>query len=219
MTGSAIRAVNTNLLSGNAIDVELFYQLLNLKKNMLEMSRDWMILRTFDSSITFSASDDYTSTKSLPSRFLRVYNPFSDNRQEQTGVYIVDSAGNKNALKPIKFAERYNYKDTDGFYYLDIKNNKIGRTGTLTGTLHLFFLQGTADFSIEDEDTEFTTAWPFPGFAQFLLPYEIAIEQKGGIDWDRVNASQIPFNRDTVTKIMADLAMWDARLQQAELGV
>ena len=141
-----------------------------------------------------------------------MYAPFSDATKEQTGIYIVDSSGNKNPLKPIKFADRFSYKDTDGFFYIDVKNSKIGRTGTLAGTLHLFFLQGTVD--IDGDGT-----WEFPTVAHPILAYEVAAEQKGGIDWDTVNANQVPFNRDTATKINSQLNMWDARLQQAEIGV
>ena len=212
MDGTALYTLTTQLLSGQTIDETLFYQLVNMKKDMLESSRDWMILRSFDSSVSFSSSDTYTSTKSLPARFLRVYNPFDDRGREQPGVYIVDSAGNKHPLKPIAFAKRFDYKDTDGYYYLDIKNSTIGRTGTLAGTLHLFFIQGTVD--IDSDGT-----WEFPAYSHPLLAYEVAIEQKGGIDWDTINANQVPFNRATVQDIVSQLTMWDARLQQSELGV
>jgi len=212
MNGETLYDLTTAFLSGQTIDETLFYQLLNMEKNMVETERDWMILRSFDSTITFSSSDDYTGTKSLPARFLRIYNPYSDAAKEQTGVYIVDSAGNKNALNPIKFADRFAYKDTDGYFYLDIKNSKIGRTGTLAGTLHLFFLQGT-------EDMADSVTWTFPSFAHPLLAYRVAVTQKGGIDWDTVNANQTPFNEKDIQRIVSRLALWDARLQQSELGV
>lgn len=214
MTGAQLKILNTEFLGGIDLDSTLFYQLLNMKKNMIEMSRDWVILRSFDSSITFTASDTYTSTKTLPSRFLRVYSPYDANTNEQTGVYIVDSNSNKLALKPIAFARRFDYKDVEGYYYLDIKNSKIGRTGSTAGTLHLFFLQGTEDFT-----TAGTEEWTFPSFAHPLLAIEVAIENKGGIDWDRINASQIPYNKSTTNEIRGQLALWDARLQQSELGV
>lgn len=204
--------MNTLFLGGQSIDSVLFFQLLNMKKNLLEAKRDWMILRDFDSTLTFTAADDYTGSKSLPARFLRVYTPYDARQEEQTGVYIVDSAGNRNPLKPIPFARRFEYKDTNGYFYIDVKNSKIGRTGTLAGTLHLFFLKGTADI-------EAGTTWEFPTFSHPLLAYEVAIEQKGGIDWDRVNANQVPYNKNTSNEIMSGLNMWDSRLQQTELGV
>lgn len=212
MTGDQLYTINTQLLSGATVDEDLFYQFLNMYKDMLESSRDWMILRTFDSSITFSSSDDYTSTKTLPARFLRTYTFYNSRGEEQPGVYIIDSAGNKQPLKPIKFEERFAYKDIEGFYYVDVKNSKIGRTGLLAGTLHLFFLQGSADI-----DTDST--WAFPSFAHPLLPIKVAIDQKGGIDWDTVNANQVPYNANTIKQIESALNMWDARLQQAELGI
>ena len=212
MNGGELYILTTEFLGGTSLDEILFYQILNMKKDVLEMERDWMILRTFDSTITFTSSDDYTSTKTLPDRFLRVYTPFDDMTKAQTGVYIVDSSGNKIPLKPIAFARRFDFKDVEGYYYLDIKNRKIGRTGTTAGTLHIFFLQGTAEI------TESST-WEFPTWAHPLLAYFIAIEQKGGIDWDTINANQVPYNNKSLGMIERNLNMWDARLQQSELGI
>lgn len=211
MTGDLLKTFYENL-GGPSLDSVFFYQLVNMKKNALENSRDWMTLRKFDSSITFSSSDDYTATKSLPARFLRTYTVFDRIGLEQPGVYIVDGNGAKYPLKPIPFANRFDYKDVDGYYYIDVANNKIGRTGTLAGTLHLFFLQGTEDISSSSE-------WAFPTFAHPLLSYEVVIEQRGGMDWDRIAANQVPFNRDTVNKLQYQLSLWDSQLQQAELGV
>lgn len=212
MTGAQLKTICTIFLGGVSLDETFFYQLINMHKDLLEMKRDWMILRNFDNSITFSSSDDYTSTKSLPTRFLRIYAPYDANSRNQTGVYIVDSTGSKTPLKPIPFARRYDYKDVDGYFYIDIANNKIGRTGTTAGTLHIFYLKGSPEITSSVE-------WNFPSFSHPILAYEVAIEQKGGIDWDRVNANQVPFNKETVKSINSGLALWDARLQQAELGV
>ncbi len=212
MNGEELKTLNTGFLSGTEMEETLFYQLLNMVKDMFEASRDWMILRSFDSTITFTASDDYTGTKTLPSRFLRVYTPVDGSTGEQTGVYIVDSSGRKNALKPIKFASRFDYKDVDGYYYLDIKNNKIGRTGTLEGTLHLFFLQGTAEI-------EATTTWEFPTWVHPRLAVDVAIMHKGGIDWDTVNANQVPYNQKLISDIESRVIQWDTNLQLSELGV
>lgn len=213
MTPAELVTLNTNLLGGNAMDIDLFYQLANMAKNQREMMRDWMVLRTLDSTITFSSSDDYTSTKTLPARFLRTYT-FYDSQGNLRGPYIVTASGSKVELKPIKFAERYDYRNIEGYYYIDVKNGKIGRTGLTAGTLTIPYLQGTPDF---DEGS--SSIWSFPDFAIPLLAYDVAIEQKGGIDWDRVNASQIPYNERKLKQIETNLATWDARLQQAELGV
>ena len=210
MNGAALYILTKQLLNFN-LDEDLFYQLLNMAKNQREMMRDWMLLRTIDTSITFSSSDDYTGTKSLPARFLRTY-PFRDQYGNIAGPRIITSASQKVALDPIKFAEAYDYRNSEGKYYLDIKNSKIGRTGLTAGTLHLPYLQGT-------EDITSTRTWEFPTFAHPLLAYDVAIEHKGGIDWDTVNANQIPYNKRKLDMLDANLATWDARLQQAELGI
>lgn len=185
-----------------------FDTLLQSAKNGREMSRDWMVLRTEDSSITFTTSDTYLSTKTLPTRFLRVYKT----DPEDSGVFLVNAAGGMTQLSPIPFNKRFQYKDTGGYFYIDVKNGAIGRTGGDAGTLHIFYLEGTDDLSD-------TLEWSFPEFAHPLLAYDMAVIQKGGIDWDTVNAAQIPYNQAAIRKIEADLAMWDSRLQQAEIGV
>lgn len=212
MNGEQLYNLTTEFLGGNAMDEEVFYILLNAKKNIREMMRDWMRLRTFDSSITFTTSDTYTGTKSLPSRFLRPYMFYDQYGQQKSGVFLIDSSGNKTELKPIKFAERFDYKDADGYYYLDVKNGTIGRTGSKAGTLHLYFLQGSSD--IDENGT-----WALGGNFAAILAYDVAVEQKGGIDWDRVNASQVPYNQGMINTLWSAMCMEDARLQQAELGV
>lgn len=213
MDGTTLYTLTTNLLSGNAVDSTLFYQLLNMQKNLREMQRDWMKLRTEDTSITFASSDDYTSTKTLPARFLRTYS-FYDQYGNNTGPFIVTSNGSKVPLMAIRFEQRYDYRNSEGFYYIDVKNGKIGRTGTTVGTLHLFFLQGTVDITA-------STSWGLPpsdGYGA-LLAYDVAIEQKGSIDWDIVNSFQVPYNQRKIDQLALSLATWDSRLALAELGV
>jgi hypothetical protein len=213
MDGATLYTLTTNLLGGNALDVDLFYQLLNMQKNLREMQRDWMKLRTEDTSITFTSADTYLTGKILPARFLRTYS-FYDQYGQLAGPFIVTSGGSKVPLKPIKFEQRYDYQNSEGYYYIDTKNGTIGRTGSTAGTLHLFFLQGTVDITS-------ATTWGLPpsdGYGA-LLAYDVAVEQKGGIDWDTINANQVPYNQRKIDQLEANLATWDARLQQAELGV
>lgn len=211
MTKTQIYTLLTSILGGNALDTTLFDTLLEMSKNTRESERDWMVLRTLDSTITFTAADTYATTKTLPSRFLRIYRPTWQN-QNDTGVYLVDANGGRQVLQPISLAQRYEYKDTTGFYYLDHKNGAIGRTGTNAGTLHLNFIQGTDVISD-------TLEWVFPSYASTLLAFDIAIMQKGGIDWDVVASFSVPYNQQTIKTLESNLALWDARLQQQEIGV
>lgn len=212
MTGDQLYELTTELNGNNPMNEDVFYSLLNMAKGRREMSRDWCVLRTFDSSITFSSSDDYTSTKALPSRFLRVYQFIDQYGSDVGGVYLITSSGSRVKLDPIPFAKRYDYKDVEGYYYIDHKNSTIGRTGATAGTLHLYFLQGT-------EDIDGDSSWSFPSYAHPLLAVDVVILQKGIIDWDTVNQSQIPISEKLVSELESSLNVWDARLQQAELGV
>ena len=212
MTGTEMQAFNTQLLAGAAMDETFFYQSINMQKGLLEAARDWMVLRAYDNSIAFTAADDFESTKTLPARFSRLYTPYDSQSGYQPAVAIIDANGNKTPLNPVSFASRYDKRETDGYYYLDMLNGKIGRTGTLAGTLHLYFIQNTEDISAGN-------TWLFPDYAHPILPYKVAISSKGGIDYDTINASQVPFNREDARVIEARLAMWDAQLQQQEIGV
>lgn len=203
---------NTGLLSGTVLEDTFFFQNTNMQKGLLEAKRDWMVLRDFDNSQSFTSADDYQSTKELPDRFSRLYTPYDAREGAQPSVFIVDAAGNKTPLNPIAFASRYDKKDVAGFYYLDILNGKIGRTGSLAGTLHIYFIRNTADI---DSDR----VWEFPDWAHPYLPFRVAVTHKGGVDYDIINGSQVPFNADDAKTILSRLDMWDAQLQQQELGV
>lgn len=214
MTGEELRTLNTNILSGKSMDSDLFYQLLNIAKNRREMMRDWAKLRTLSNSITFSASDTYLTGKTLPDRFLRIYTAFDRDTGASNGVFIVTTDGSQLFLKPIKQAEAYAYRNTQGYYYIDSKNGTICRTGNTSGTLYMYYLQGTVDV-----DAQSTEIWDFPSYSDALLAFDVAIDQKGGIDWDTVNANQVPYNQRKLQQIEMNLATWDAQMQQAELGV
>ena len=207
MNGATLYTLSTSLLGGNAMDETLFYQLLNQAKNQREIMRDWVKLRNYDTSITFSSSDTYLTGKTLPTRFLRTYGFYPD-----SGAFIVTSDGAKLPLSPISMSERYDKRNDEGYYYIDHTNGTISRTGSTAGTLHLNYLKGSADI---DE----STSWALSQLGGPLLVYDVVIEMKGGIDWDRINASQIPYNQRKLLQLEMNMATDDARLQQAEAGV
>lgn len=213
MNGAELYALSTAFLGDNPMDEDIFYQLINLEKARREMMRDWVKLRAIDTSITFTSANDYTAGKTLPTGFLRTYT-FTDSEGNLRGPRIIRSDGSYIDLKPIKLAERYDYKDIEGYYYIDHKNGTIGRTGTTAGTLHLPYLKASDDIDAEN-------GWTMPFSENFgvILVRDVVISQKGEIDWDRVNASQIPYSASKITQLESALNMWDARLQQAEIGV
>jgi len=207
MTRDEIYTLATSLNGGDQMDDELFDSLLAMAKDTREMERDWMKLRTVDRTITFASADTYLTTKSLPERFLRTYtiDPYD------SGVFIVDSEGAKHPLTQISLEEAYDHRTTEGYFYLDLANDAICRTGSLAGTMHMHFLKGSG--AIEGD-----TEWSFPSFAHPLLAFDIITINKGQIDWDTINQSQVQFTFATIRKLEGRLAMWDARLQQAALG-
>lgn len=214
MTGTEMQDFTTALLGGTELGDTIFFQLANMRKGMLEAKRDWVVLRNFDNSKSFTSADDYTSTKALPDRFSRVYSPYDSRSGQQPGVYLVESSGAKFPLNPIPFASRYDYKDLDGYYYIDWSTGSpvIGRTGTIAGTLHVFYIRNTVDLAA-------AVTWIFPEWSHPVIPFEVAITHKGGMDYDLINSSQVPFNKEDAQIIESRLAMWDAQLQQAEIGV
>lgn len=213
MDGATLYTLNTSILGGRPLDETVFYQFLNMAKNTRELSRDWMKLRVVDHSITFSSSDAYDSTKTLPDRFLKQYS-YRDQMGALKGPFIVTADGSKVELQPIKLEEAYDFRNLEGYYYIDYAAGKIGRTGSTAGTLYLPYIRGT-------EDIASGTSWTMPPTDTFgiLLAFDVAILQKGGIDWDTVNANQVPYNRQTIRDLESRLALWDAQLQQAQLGV
>ena len=139
MDRAELKTLTEQLLGGRTLNDTLFTQLLNMAKNKREMMRPWMILREQDTSVTVEPSDIFTDTQSLPTGFLRTFS--------LRPVSLFSSDGVKEILSS-KFSDRYINKDKSSFY-IDVKNNAIGFTGTRnrTYTAVINMIKASDDFT------------------------------------------------------------------------
>lgn len=209
MTGQELWDLNTSILGGRQMGDTLFFQLVNMAKRSRESKRPWARLRTEDTSMSFSQSD--VSEKDLPADFIKTY----EYRPGKGKLQLIDSDGNVEQMTQIDFEERHKYATQFGYFYINQGTSKLGITGTpdRAYTAHLFYIAATPSITL-------TTSWSkFPEDYHPVLAFDVAIINKGGIDWDTVNANQVPYNASTIRDLESSMAMWDAELQQSSLNL
>lgn len=205
MTGAEMYTQHTGMNDGRAMDETLYYQLINLAKGIIERSRPWRKLLAIDSSQTVTSSNTYTTMKSLPSDFGMTVSrkPLS----LVSGDDVVE-------VTQIQFEDRYKYKNTFGYYYIDIANDQFALTGApdKTYTIHMpYFKLSTAIAA--------GVTWVFPSEFHSLLNFMVDPINKGAIDWDDIHSRMAPEGRAVAKSIEHAMNMWDAHLQKAALNV
>ncbi len=213
MTYAELKTMAEDLLDGLTISDTLFGQLLNMEKDKLEGSRPWMVLRAVDGSKTFTSADGYDSTKALPERFLRPY-PVTRKGGIKTALILKRDSADIIYPRQIPFAQREEYENDSGLWYLDMLNEEFGVIDDLAGTYtaYLSFLRKSEDI---DSDTE----WAFPSEYHPILAFNVAIRYKGEVDFDEIHARMVAFHGVNVNELKRAMTMWDAQLQTAEQTV
>jgi len=203
MTRVQLLELTTDLLGGREMGTSKFTRLLNIVKNKREATRPWVYLEAEDSSNTASTSDTFLTAKTLPTRFLRTV---TDDKM------VLRSGDNVLEYKQLPFKSRQVEKDTNNRFYIDLKNNQFFLTGIVdqSYTIYFYYIQGSEDF---DDDAD---EWVFPARFHELLAYDVAVLEKGGIDYDDINARMAQFNGITAKELEQEMIKWDNELRLAE---
>lgn len=176
-------------------DYALF--LLNAAKDDVEGGRDWNFNRGFDSSKSVGVSDNYLSTKSLPSDF-----------SHPRALYL---EGDINPYILIPFENRERFKDVYKRWYIDYMNGVFALCGSqgLSKAIHLYYGRSTDDITLETYPQ-----WP----AQFhkYLPFKMAEMWQSGGDGDEVNFRMSPANLRIASSLLKGFIAWDARIKVAD---
>ncbi len=197
MTGAEIITFFRQLVDDESISDELGLNLLNSIKTIVEEERNWKMLLTRDTSLSFSTSENYTDAKSLPSGFSVEHN-----------VKLVDSSNNEDEYHPVDYVDLLQYKDVSGRYAIDYANNNLYVCGTVgkDKTIYLFY------FAVTDEliATAESPSWP----ARFhkLMAYRMAEMWLEGIDADTLTRIQWPSHKKTGDLLYKGMVRWDTRL-------
>lgn len=210
MTGSEIKALNTQIRGGREMDDVTFYTLLNMEKKRIEIKRPWRFLITEDTSNTSSANDTFLTAHDLPDGFLMF-----PNRDKLKLVNTVDTTDVLKDWTETKFETRYEKQNNNGYFVVDLKNLQYYLLGKVTKnyTHHMFFCEATADITANTE-------WEnVPADFAKLLAFAVAVIDEAGMDYDEVNARQASGNSLTCRSIESAMVKWDDNLIRGMLQV
>lgn len=207
MTGPQLATFAQEINGGASINATLLFQLINLAKAMVEQRRPWMKLRYTDTSLTTTASTNGWQTAidlSGITRFNRFYGEFP--------VKIFDGANRVDRYRLVPSDKRLEYREGAYTAVHDVANEDLYLNGTVNaGTLWLNHIKDSPD--IENDDS---SSWIFPGWAHPLLVFYAIGINKGGVDFDEINARMAPDNRAQAALIISMLEKWDTELQLSQ---
>lgn len=197
VTAQKLYDKTTQILDGEAIDVDLFLTLLATAKNSREAEKPWRFLTKEDSSQNSNAGDTFLTMKTLPSDFGYDYRMF-------VGDSLIE-------YTPVPFEERRRWKDSAMLYYIDLRNSQFALTGVagITGTIYLVYIAFTSDPAQLGDNMP--TAWP----DRFLpiLSFDVVALFRGGTDYDDVNARMSAENRAAARALHDGMTSWDSNLK------
>lgn len=212
MNGEEIYEFVTELLGGAAPGDIIFRNMLNMAKMTRESTRDWAVLRTKYSSLSY-----VNTAQNLPSNFLKALKQTA----KSNPVVFIDSNGKKQGTaSEILPQQQYDYQDTQGYFYVD-----YGATSTITFTGSnlpsytpiLFYIKKTDEMAELNQDS--WTWGPFPSEYSYLLAFDVANMIKGGVDHDDINARMVKFAGVDAQKLEYSMRAWDDRIKLSALNV
>lgn len=204
--GATILALLTDLLDGRVMGDDKFYRLVNQAKNNREAKRPWRILIKCDSTKTSLTSDNYLTAKALPTDFRKTLKT-NTLKLSATGGVVYN-------LVEVPFEQRLEYQNSWGYFYIDYAGGNFYICGTppTALTCNLFYISKSADITS-------TTSWVFPDEYAPILAFDVAMMQKGGIDYDDINARMVTNHGQSAADMASDMDFWDASLWQSAIGV
>lgn len=215
MTPQELYDLTTELLGGNAMSTTVWEQFVNMARITREGKRDWQILKKKNTSLSWLTSDGVTVTKSLAAitDFLR---PIKQTAKSHP-IILLNSSGKKAGYADeILLENQYDYADVPGYFFIDYGAGTLSFTAPApsTQTAALFYIRNSGDLSLDT-----VTPWVFPAAYHPLLAFDVAMNQKGGVDYDDINARMVSYLGVTVQGLEHSMLMWDEKIKLSALGV
>lgn len=214
MTGEELRTQTEELMAGRSMNETLFYQLANIFKNVIEGMRPWMWLRKINTSNTVTSATTVDTAIDLPTDFRKPYNLRRPNGTKGS-LFLKSSDGDIVYLDMIPFGQGEMYRDTNGYWFYDLRQRKFYITGrwSKTYTIYLHYIHKSA--AIEE-----ATEWILPDTDQHaILSHLVSASEKSGVDYDEINARQAIDNNKTASQILTSMIFDDDEAQRAQYGV
>jgi hypothetical protein len=214
MSGTELETFCTELNGGASIGSTLLFQFLNLAKALIEQRRPWMVLRYTDSSKTVTTANTWQTAIDLSTiaRFNRFYE--SD---DNAPIKLFDGNNRIEEYRQVPFNERLAYYQVPNTFCYDEASKTLYLNGAVpfAGTLYIDHIKDSADITDDDDST-----WVFPTWSHPVLGFYAVAINKGGVDFDDLNARMAPDNRAQAQQILSMLESWDNEKQlQARASV
>lgn len=200
MTGLELKTLTENILDGQIIDDDFFYQLLNIAKTKLEEQRVWQYLKksynpgaASSSPIDIGALDDFAQDYKV-------------------------MVGTNYEYIPVPFEDKYIYARSSGRYYIDWANEQLYLLGNTipNDQLYIFYKRYTPDITSTSEPL-------FPTRFHPILAYYVAAYFQVGVDYDDIFARMAPENKLAALQLQRAMENWDSaismRSQDNRIGV
>jgi hypothetical protein len=180
---------------GDSLDQDFTIQLINDAKNSIETELQLEITKKLDATGSTSAGQTSITARSLPSDFFLPLN-----------IYV-----GTEKYEPIPFEKQIFYKDTSGFYWVDLGNDQYhlcGRQGS-PQTISFFYQKETTDLTSGTLDT-WSPVWP-SRFHSLIL-YEIAAKSFA-FDQVEKTRSWLAEHEGYYLRLKRQMIDWDAKLK------
>jgi hypothetical protein len=190
MTGTQI-ITKFETLVGDSLDPDFTLQLANDAKNSIETELELEITKKLNSSLSTTAGQTYTTSKALPSDFLSP---------------LVIRVGTQRVY-PIPFEAQIDYRDINGYYWIDMANDVYYLTGTQGSAQTIYFF-----YQRETDDLTTGTSPIWPTRFHSLIPYEMA-RKYFAIDAGEKGRSWSPEMQVFYTELKNQMIQWDHKLK------
>lgn len=204
MTGPELETFSTEINGGASIGATLIFQFINLAKAMVEQQRPWMLLRNTDTTKSVATASTWQTAIDLSTveRFNRFYG--------ETPIKLFDGTSGIQYFRQVPFDRRLEYRDTSGTFVYDEANKLLYLNGTVSfaGTLYIDHIKDSPEITNDD-----SSSWMFPSWVHPLLGFYAVAINKGGVDYDDINARMAPDNRAQANAIIKMLEGWDNEKQ------
>ncbi|ABE61205.1 hypothetical protein Nham_0309 [Nitrobacter hamburgensis X14] len=198
MTGPELETFCEEINGGASIGATVLFQFINLAKAMVEQTRPWVALLYTDTSKTVATGNTWQTAIDLSTvaRFNRFYG--------ETPIKVFDGNNSFQRYRQVPFNERLLYRNTPGTFVYDEANKTLYLNGTVqfAGTLYIDHIKDSPEITNDD-----SSSWIFPSWAHPLLGFYAVAINKGGVDYDDINARMAPENR-AQAKVITDRLEW-----------
>lgn len=206
MTGEELSTFCEEANGGEAINDTFLFQLTNISKALVEGLREWVILRATDTSKTVTTGNTWQTAIDLSTitRFNRFYGDYP--------IRLFDGTNRLEYYRQVPFEERLVYYQVPNTFCYDEANKTLYLNGTvnLAGTLYINHIKDTADVTSAS-----SPVWSFPSWSHPLLGLMAVAMNKGGVDYDDINARMSPVQSAQADAIVKRLEAWDTAKQIA----